>query len=268
MAGQILMGVVGRPIGQSAGQFVFNSLFRKLGLDAFYAAVDLADKNVDSFFKNGMPHFAAINVTSPHKEVSFGFCTSLSENAAKIRAVNLVVNDGSGLMGFNYDVEGFDHILSENAIQVEGKKIAILGTGGAARSAVISLRPKHTAEIHFFSRNPDTSFERLSDMGFEESVRSYDRLDSSYDIVVKCTPGSHDLSVYPTGRGVAVDLVYNPPESPFLMRMKASGWRTFNGASMFTGQATRSFEQVFGKSYGSVEGYIESAFAAFRNEVL
>ncbi|MGC8514521.1 MAG: shikimate dehydrogenase family protein [Thermoplasmata archaeon] len=270
MAEGKLVGLIGRPVSQSAGQFVYNSIFSEMAIDAFYAAIDLAPANLAPFLKRAGDHFFALNVTSPHKNTVLDFCDRLSPAAGKTQSVNLLSFSGSRITGDNLDVAGFENLIVRNNVSLNDMNVVIVGSGGAARSVMHTISGRYTpASLHVASRNPELTERKLEAYDLDYPVISYSDMFRLCDIVVNCTPESVERVLPPPPRrraksGVAIDLVYNPPRTLFLRIMEESGWRIINGEEMFIGQGLATLDKMFDLSGKTVEALFRKEFQKFR----
>lgn len=257
-------GLIGRPVTRSFGQLVFNRIFSKLNIDSFYLAVDLSVENLDRFFRNAFPFFRGINVTSPHKTSVLKYCKNISDTASETQSVNIAVNTPNGIFGDNLDPAGFLNLLRINNISIEAKNITLIGTGGAARSVLHAIRSAGKFNsIKIATRTVDESRKRLKSLDVEIVSHKETLIDS--DIIINCTPyGSQlDLGKQPGSRstdGIAIDLVYNPRTTDFLRTFSQRGWKTINGSEMFIGQATETFNILYGDVIDNLKTLISETF--------
>jgi len=270
MAERKLVGLIGRPVYQSAGQFVFNGIFSEMVIDAFYAAIDLAPVNLAAFLKHAGEHFFALNVTSPHKNTVLDFCDRLSPSAGKTQSVNLLSFSDNRITGDNLDVSGFNNLVAKNKVSFDDMNVVIIGSGGAARSVMHAISGRYRpASLHVASRNPELTERKLEAYDLDYPVISYQDMFKLCDIVVNCTPESAERVLPPppprrAKSGVAIDLVYNPPRTMFLRTMEESGWRIINGEEMFIGQGLATFDKIFEISGKRVENIFRKEFQKFR----
>jgi shikimate dehydrogenase len=270
MAEGKLVGLIGRPVYQSAGQFVFNGIISEFNINAFYAAIDLAPGNLGAFLIHACDHFFALNVTSPHKTMVLDFCDRLSPAAGKTQSVNLLSFSGNRITGDNLDVAGFDNLISCNKVSLNDKNVVIIGSGGAARSVMHAISGRYSpASLHVASRNPELTERKLEAYDLDYPVISYSDMFRLCDVVVNCTPESAErvLPTPPPRRakgGIAIDLVYNPPKTLFLKIMEESGWRIINGEEMFIGQGLATLDRMFDLSGKKVEDLFRNEFLKFR----
>lgn len=262
-----VLGVIGRPITGSAGQFVFNRVFEACGIDAVYLSIDLAPEVLPRFLGKAVHNFRALNVTSPHKLGVFSACNSLDETARETGSVNLVVPEHETLSGFNTDVAGFSQLLKRTGINVEGRTVTVLGTGGAARSVIYSLRNVFNPEkIIVASREPNRR-EGLRNLG-ASAVIPYSDIPSDTALIVSCTPASADFGLSDQNLDeiqcrTAIDLVYGKNESHFSEKLKQRKWTVYDGSNMYIGQALETLRIVYGNQAEDLGSLFEQFYAEF-----
>lgn len=262
-----LLGVIGRPITGSAGQFVFNSVFDELEIDALYLSLDVAPETLDRFIAKGANRFKAFNVTSPLKTRVFSHCHSHDLAASNTGSVNLVVRGEAGLNGFNTDVVGFRDLLEKSGINVTGKTITILGTGGAARSALYTLKTEYTpGKICMASR--DSAGKDKTQTIDEIPILSYSDIPPDTDLIVNCTPPDSQLLMDEdllNGMKTrnALDLVYGAYISDFAEQLRSRDWNVWDGSEMYIGQAVEAFHIVYGDDFGDIRRIFEQYYRQF-----
>ncbi len=182
--------------------------------------------------------FDAINVTIPYKKTVVPFLGALSETARRLGSVNTIVKNADGtLFGHNTDYYGFSYMLDKSGIAPEGKKVLVLGSGGASVTVCAVLRDRGAREVIVISRSGEDNYENIS--------RHRDA-----DIIVNTTPvGMYPhtgaspvrLADFPNCCG-ALDLIYNPAKTAFLLEAEQLGIPHINGLTMLVAQAKESAE--------------------------
>jgi len=204
---------------------------------------ELCEKNTDeleNFLKNG--DFSGLNVTIPYKKAVIPYCAELSPRAKALGAVNTIVRRSDGtLIGHNTDFFGFERMLCTSGLQVAGKKVLVLGTGGASNTAVAVLK-EQGANVAVVSRSGENNYGNL-------------QLHSDAAVIVNATPvgmypdvgeSSVDLALFPALEGV-LDVIYNPARTKLLLDAESRGLITGNGLLMLVAQAKESAEWFTGK---------------------
>lgn len=194
-------------------------------------------EELDEFFKDKT--LKAYNVTIPYKIEAFNRCDELSETAKKIGSVNTVIRRADGtLYGDNTDYFGFDFMSKTCGADYNGKKVLVLGSGGASLTVCAVAKDCGAKEIVVISRNGENN---------------YDNIDKHYDadIIVNTTPvGMYpnngerlvDLTKFRNLQNV-LDLIYNPCKTRLLLDAEELGIPCSNGLSMLVAQGLRSAEQ-------------------------
>ncbi len=258
-----VVGIFGHPIAHSYSPLIHNSAFRELGLDYLYLPFDVHPQNLRAAL-HGLSALGivGINITTPHKETVIPLIDEVVSEARAIGAVNTIVNDGEKLRGYNTDIIGVTETLRPYADEIEGREVAIIGSGGGARAVVYVLihqfKPRYIHIIH-----PDIEYAialrkfLLDNFGFKNisAVDLYmpatiSKLKGS-TLVVNATPvGMYpkiDESLVETPEAfhpqqIVFDLIYNPIKTKFLRFAESQGARAIGGLEMLLHQAAKSFE--------------------------
>jgi len=228
-------GLLGRKLGHSYSP----QIHAHLG-DYPYTLFEKEPDQIADFLRNG--EFDGLNVTIPYKKDVIPYCAELSPTAKRLGAVNTIVrrSDGS-LIGHNTDFFGFGTMLRRLGVDVSGKKVLVLGSGGASNT-VAAVLEEAGANIQIITHRENTP-ETLS--------RHPDTA-----VVVNASPegmypnnGSSpaDLSLFPRLEGV-LDLIYNPARTQLLLEAEKRGIPAVNGLEMLVAQAKESAEWFTGQS--------------------
>lgn len=221
-------GLLGRSLQHSYSPIIHNELGKYS-----YELFELEPESLADFFEQHK--FDGINVTIPYKKDVVPYCSELSPVAQKLGAVNTIVRKTDGrLIGHNSDYFGFLSMVQHTGINVSGKKVLVLGTGGASVTvcAVLNTLQAHTVQIS------------------RKGVNHYGNLHLHDDaaLIVNTTPvGMYpengnspiDLTQFKKLEGV-LDLIYNPAATKLLMDAQAMGLKTENGLWMLVAQAKES----------------------------
>ncbi|MFQ5862182.1 MAG: shikimate dehydrogenase [Candidatus Brocadiales bacterium] len=249
-------GLIGNPVGHSLGPLLHNTCFREEKLNAVYLPFKVED--LPSFI-NGFKslNVRGYSVTIPHKEAILDLLDELDPLARSIGAVNTVVNRDGRLVGYNTDSTAATKVLedrlAENGSSIKGKKVTIVGAGGAARAVAFGLREKG-AEITIVNRTQARAETLAMDLGCHcKKFGELGKLDT--EILVNCTsvgmhPRTSDtpVPVKALRPGMWVfDAVYNPPETRLLREAAAKGCHVMSGVRMFVLQAAQQFELWTGR---------------------
>jgi shikimate dehydrogenase len=267
MTGTPYAEVIGDPIAQSKSPLMHGFWLERLGLAGRYERAHVTPDGLADYLaaRRGDPDWRGCNVTLPHKQAVMPLIDRIDPVAARIGAVNTIVETDGMLTGYNSDAPGFLEPLRPWLAERHLLRTArIFGTGGAARAIAHALWDEgftlilagrdltkadaiaaefdaghvHTCTLETFAR--PLSF----DWG-----EAGDRL----DLVVNATslgmtgkpPLDVDLSNFPPG-AVVYDAVYAPLETPLLRAAKAAGHPVVDGLSMLIGQGRIAFRRFFG----------------------
>lgn len=247
----LLTGLVGRPVTHSIGQTVYNRFFSLSGIDSLYLSVDVTDENLPLFVTKSKGIFSGYNVTIPHKIGIMQYLDEVERIASDIGAVNLVVNHNDASMGYNTDYMATLSMMRKNAINTRGRKIAVAGSGGVARTILHYLMEQDDfSEITVLSRKPPEAEKRLRQYGRGGDVkfRDYSADTGDYDILVNCTPvgmwpdteSSPFSDVMIENCEAGIDLVYNPEATVFVQSLRNLGKKAVGGLEFFIDQGVES----------------------------
>ncbi|MCL6456688.1 MAG: shikimate dehydrogenase [Gorillibacterium sp.] len=259
----VLYGVFGDPVAQSKSPLMLNRAFAVTGINAAYAAFHVTP----SMLKDAIAGVRAlglrgVNITIPHKVEVMAHLDAVDESARMIGAVNTIVNDGGRLTGYNTDGVGYVRSLKEETgFNPAGKRILVLGAGGAARGIVYSLVKEKAKEIIVANRTPSRAEELaasiegatiLRGMGMNELV---DIL-ASMDLIINTTqvgmhpfPGQTPFDVSLISPHMLIsDIIYNPRETLLLKEAQLRGAAVHGGLGMFVHQGAYAYELWTGQS--------------------
>ncbi len=267
----MICGLVGLPVMHSVSPHMHNAAFESAGVNGVYLPLEVGD--VKSFITR-MVHpstreldwnLRGLSVTAPHKSTVVECLDWIDPLAKEIGAVNTIVIEDGKLNGFNTDAAGFLEPLSK--LTLKDSRVALIGTGGAARAAVWALR-RQDANVTLFAR--DIAKARALGEVFGVSYTSLnDASFADYDLVVNATPLGSGALIDRTaataeqlaGARYVYDLVYNPIETRLLQEAGKAGCQTVRGLEMLVAQAKIQFELWTGQTPVSSIMY-EAASAA------
>lgn len=225
-------------LGEKLSHSYSPAIHRRLGAYR-YDLFEKTPSELEAFLRSGT--FDGLNVTIPYKKAVFPYMNEVSETARAIGSINTIVRRADGtLYGDNTDVTGFRQMLQKSGISVSGKKVLVLGSGGASVSVLYVLREQGAKPVVISRSGPD----------------NYENLDRHADasVIVNTTPvgmyprnGEAPLSVshFPECEGV-LDLIYNPQRTALLLEAESRGIPCENGLYMLVAQAARSSELFTG----------------------
>lgn len=245
-------GLLGRKLGHSYSPQIHGLLG-----DYPYALFEKEPEDLEDFLKNG--DFIGLNVTVPYKKAVIPYLDKLTDRAEALGAVNTIVRRNGMLIGHNTDYFGFETMLRDSGLRVAGKKVLVLGSGGASNTAVAVLR-EHGANVVVISRSGEDHYENLGK-----------HADAA--VIVNTTPvGMYpdtdrspiDLAQFPALEGV-LDVIYNPARTKLLRQAEELGLVTRNGLLMLVAQAKQSAEWFMEKAID--DGKIAEIHAELRRQM-
>lgn len=213
--------------------------------------------------------FRAINVTIPYKESVIPYMHQIDAHAEAIGAVNTVVNRDGRLCGYNTDFYGMSLLIRHAGVQIQNKKVIILGTGGTSKTALAVARSLGASEIYRVSRT-----EREGAISYETLYKFH----TDADVIINTTPSGMfpnifdtpiDLDKFPVLSGV-IDAVYNPIRTPLIMSARERGIAAEGGLYMLVAQAVRASEIFLDEKYadGICDEIYEKTLSEKQNVVL
>jgi chemotaxis protein MotA len=137
-------GLLGAKLGHSFSPLIHQQLYKMLGMDATYELIEVPAENLLDKVTELRRAYTGLNVTIPHKVAVMAALDVVVPAAKAIGAVNTIHIKNGIATGYNTDYIGFSRLLNHNKLKVDGKKIAVLGTGGAARAVLQCLEDKYT----------------------------------------------------------------------------------------------------------------------------
>ncbi len=254
-----LIGLIGSPVQHSESPAIHNAVFEKLGLDYAYIAFDVDKVKLQDTIR-GMKAmgFLGCNVTTPCKTFILPFLDEISESAEVMGAVNTVVFQNGRAFGDNADGAAFMRTLVLNGINIRGKKITVLGSGGAGSAVIAQASLDGVSEIDVFNRRDEfyqgaeELIERVRDHAPECEINLYD-LDNEAQLTASIK--SSKLVVNATNVGspelpgclikpemlhsdlIVADMVYVPRETELVKMAKEKGNTVVDGIGVFLQQA-------------------------------
>lgn len=245
-------GCIGKKLGHSFSKEIHNALS-----DYEYELLELSEEELMQFFSRRQ--FCGINVTVPYKETVIPFLDSIDASAEAIGAVNTVIKNKDGkLIGYNTDFYGMTELILHKGIEIEGKKVVILGTGGTSKTARAVSKHLGADKIVTVSRTP-----KGDEIGYGELYEKH----SDAEVIINTTPvGMYpnsynspvDLSLFNRLSGV-IDAVYNPLRTKLVRDATEGGIPAEGGLYMLVAQAVKASEIFIGASYphGTIDRVFE-----------
>ena len=238
-----------------------NAAFAELGLNWRYVACEVDPKNLRAAIDGAKAmNFAGINLTVPHKLLAVDMVDELDASAKTWGAVNTIKFEAGRAIGFNTDADAIVTSLREDLkIDLRGKKVLLLGAGGAGRTAALKLAAEKVAELFLINRTRSKAEQIANGIKnqFPGLKVSVDYPKDKVDLILNATSlglkpddaSPLDEKLFPLkNTGAVYDMIYRPAETALLAAAKKSGCRTANGLGMLLHQGAKAFEIWTGKT--------------------
>lgn len=249
-----IYGLLAGNTSYSLSPIIHNAAFAAAQMDRVFLPLQTA--NLGRFFaeiaERNLINIRGLAVTNPHKIDVIQYLDEIDESARIVGAVNTIQFMENRRIGLNTDLQGFIGPLLSRVSSLSSARIAVIGTGGAARSVAAALR-REMAEISIFGRDvakAESVAKAFGGKAYELNANGKTDF-SSFDIVVNATPAGTlgplskvAIATADQLRGVRLvyDLVYNPPQTPLIRAAKEAGAGVIGGLEMLIRQAEAQFE--------------------------
>lgn len=235
--------------------------------DYEYELIELNEDEVENFLTKR--DFNAINVTIPYKQTVIPHLDFLSDVAKRIGAVNTIVNKSGKLYGYNTDYYGMAALINKLGIELKGRKVLILGTGGTGKTARILSEDMGAEEVITVSRKKSGIY-----LTYEDVLKEH----TDANVIINTTPSGMfpdcesqpiDISAFNKLEGV-VDAVYNPLRTNLVLKAKAEGIKAEGGLYMLVMQAVAAVEKFLDTKIPNdvADSVFTSVFSSKENIVL
>ena len=267
-----LVGLIGYPVKHSLSPAMHNSAFAALDLNWCYVPLPVhPDRLGEAVAGLRAMSFVGANVTVPHKEAVMSYLDHVTPEAQAIGAVNTLVMCEGRSIGHNTDWQGFLTALGEGGFDPHGKRVVVLGAGGAARAVVYALA-QAGAQVAVLNRTLARAQALVQ--GFSHlfpslplTLQTLKEQTAEAHLLVNATPigtwPEVDKSIWPEdlafpGHLTVFDLVYNPRQTKLLRQARAAGAKAIGGLGMLVHQGAVAFELWTGEK-APVETMYEAA---------
>lgn len=265
-----MAGVIATPIKHSLSPLIHNSAYQFSKLDAVYLAFDVETKNCQPAFEAITAlNMMGVNISMPYKTQAYQFADEVSEVSRRLGVCNTLINREGLIYGTTTDGYGFSQSLKDEKVDVELKKVVILGAGGASKAVAYQLGLENAAEIHIFKRNNETfAVEKNHFLAFNQYFNSnyyfhsfsdqhiLQEKISNCDILINATNvGMAEASKFSPIKDanclqeqtIVFDLIYNPLETKLMCQAREKNCHVINGVGMLLHQAAASYELMTGE---------------------
>ena len=260
-----LAAVVANPIKHSISPFIHNQAFEATNTNGVYLAWEVEGTDLAETAANIRRYqMFGINLSMPYKEQVIPYLDQLSEEARLIGAVNTVVNREGTLIGYNTDGKGFFKSLP--SFKISGKRMVLLGAGGAAKAILAQAILDGVSQVSVFVRSASMEktkpyLEKLQyETGFrvdlfaledaqelQENIRKAELLVNATSVGMDGASQPIPISIVLPERLLVADVIYQPFETPFLKWARSQGNHAVNGLGMLLYQAAEAFQLWTGK---------------------
>lgn len=257
-----LIGIIATPIRHSISPKMHNAAFSKLGLDYAYLAFDIEQSQLEDSVK-GLKAIGArgFNVSMPYKTAIIEYLDELSPTAKLCQAVNTVVNENGKLVGHMTDGSGLIRSLQDEGYDIRGKKVTVIGCGGAGKAIQIQAALDGVSELSIFNRSAERG-QQVVDLinkhtnckatfyHLNDELALKEQLADSYLLINATSIGMAELegqsfisdsSVLHPGL-IVCDIIYNPRKTKLLQQAEEAGCKVMNGVGMIIYQGAEAFK--------------------------
>lgn len=233
-----LFGLIGDPVTNSISHITHNHIFQSVHKDAVYTKMQVNATELFDFLQYAKHLFRGLSITMPLKEAVVPYIDYIDSSAKKIGAVNTLLFDNGKIFGFNTDGIGALNAF-EKTTPVEGKKIVVLGAGGAAK-AIIFEACRRKGNVTILNRDKSKAQEvakafNCQGFGLDHMQKCFDE---GYDILINCTPIQMPIDPkFLLSHAVVMDIKTKPAHTEFLQIARTKGCQIVYGYEMFIEQA-------------------------------
>jgi len=261
-----LVGVLGYPVAENPTCVMQEAAFAALGLNWRYLTMEVKPENLADAMRGVRAlGLRGINLTIPHKVAVMSLLDDIAPDAKVIGAVNTVYRDGDRLIGANTDGKGFLRGLRDEAqVDPKGKRVAVLGAGGATRAITFELAFAGASELIVINRSVERGQQLVEALRQDTSAAvRFVPWSSTYGVPpeIDVLVNSTSIGLYPDVEALprvsldqarsdlfVCDVIPNPPDTRLMQLARARGLRTLNGLSMLVHQGTIGFELWTGQT--------------------
>jgi shikimate dehydrogenase len=262
-----VLGIFGDPVQHSLSPRMQNAAIEAANLDAVYVPFRVTEAQLcDALRGMRAMGMRGVNLTLPHKEAACGLVDGLDEHARLSGAVNTIVNDNGQLVGYNTDGQGLLKALKQELdVEAEGRRVILLGAGGACRAALVSLCRSGAAWVGVANRTRERAQSLVAELAEHCKGTTLASFPLSADLP-GCCPEPVDLLVNTSSVGLrgdafdfavtrcvrpggsVYDMVYTVEPTPLVQQARLAGLTAADGLGMLAGQGEIAFRLWFGRA--------------------
>ena len=262
-----VLGIFGDPVEHSLSPRMQNAAIQAGNLDAVYVPFRVKRAQLcDAVQGVRAMSMRGVNLTIPHKEAACSLVDELDEQARLTGAVNTIVNDNGRLKGYNTDGHGLLKALKkELGVEVSGRRIMLLGAGGACRAALVALCQSGAEWVGIANRTDDRSQALITEFAEQFKGTTLASLPLSVALSAAC-PEPVDLLVNTSAVGLkgeafgfaatgcvkpggsVYDMIYVTGATPLVREARRAGLAAADGLGMLAGQGEIAFGLWFGRT--------------------
>lgn len=254
-----LLGLMGDPVEHTLSPVIHNTLSEILGLNNVYVPFHVKKEGLAKAVEGAFQlNILGLNVTVPHKNDVIASLSSVSDEGLAIGAVNTLVRIENGYRGYNTDMLGLTREIKSYGIELEGRKVIILGAGGAAKAVAYMCMAEKASEIYILNRTLEKATEIAEHMNSffgRQTIRAmklsdWRELEGKYIVIQSTSIGlkpDNDRAVIEDEDfyrmiDTGVDLIYSPFETKFMKLCRRNGVNAYNGLKMLLYQGIIAYE--------------------------
>lgn len=267
----MLIGLIGNPISVSWSEMLFNRIFEMEGNRSAYYAINASPFTINRIIDREISPYEGFNITAPYKEYILNYADDREPLVWKTGSANVIRRYGGGYSAFNVDYLGFERIMKETKTVLDGKRIAIIGSGGVSRTVLYYILTQSSPEyVAILTRDTSRAEKKIKGTWQYSNMAIIDvNSEMEFDVMINCTPlgmKKGDPDPLPTGKisgnGAVFDLTYQQSRTELMKHFEGNGVKTYNGRIMFFEQARETY-RIFFDEYPK-----ESIFNMAREDVL
>ena len=250
----MILGLLGNPVSISWSELLFNRIFEIEGNRNAYYAINASPHTINRIIDTNISPYDGFNVTAPYKEYILNFATDREPLVWKTGSSNVIKKYSGGYSAFNVDYIGFDFTLKKNHVNLDGKRVGIVGSGGVSKTILYYVLTNSSPELlDILTTNMEKAGERIKGTWqySNMAIKPYDSADE-YDVLINCTPlGMRKTDRDPapnskiSNKGFLIDLTYQQEETKFMEKAKLFNAGAVNGRDMFFEQARETYRIFF-----------------------